>query len=131
MKKYGSTFAYLEQIGKHWVIQKDIQFKDYNNKAKSYSVFAAKKILSDRGVRRSAKPLETTMTAAMAHKVFSHASTEVINHLEGSLRGLKIDKSVPAPANTVKCTSCATSKATEIISRRPDMKLSFDTPRSA
>ena len=131
LKRNGSTFAYLEQVGRHWVVQKDIQFEDYDYGTKSYSVFATKKTRSDRGVRKSTKPLETTITAAMAHNVFGHASPEVIDHLEGSLRGLRIDKSVSAPSNTVKCTSCATSKATEIISRRPDVEVSFDTPGSA
>ena len=115
LKRNGYDFAYLEQVGKHWVLQKDIHIEDMNYEAKSYSVFATRKTRSDNRVKKSAKPLETIMTASMAHKVFGHASAEVIEHLEGSLRGLKIDNSVPAPS-TVKCTACATLKATEIVS---------------
>ena len=62
--------------------------------------------------------------------MFSHVNTEIINHLKGFLRGLKIDKSVPIFTNTVKYTSYITSKAIKIISRRLDIKLSFNTPGS-
>ena len=67
----------------------------------------------------------------MVYKIFSYASTKVINYLKGSLRGLKIDKSVFILTNMIKYTSYIILKATEIISRRLNIKLSFNTPKSA
>ena len=70
------------------------------------------------------------MIIIIAYKMFNYINTKVINYLKDFLRSLKIDKSVPISTNTIKYTFYIISKAIEIISRRLNIKLSFNTPKS-
>ena len=67
----------------------------------------------------------------MTYNVFNYINPKVIDYLKESLRGLRIDKSVFTLNNTVKYTFYTILKITKIISRKLDVEVSFNTPKSA
>jgi hypothetical protein len=61
--------------------------------------------------------------------ILGHAGTEVIGHV--SPDDITIGHSIPCPT-TIKYKACSLSKATKLISRRPEVEVELDgTPFSA
>ena len=78
LKRNGTVFGYLEQVGRHWVLQKDLMFT-----AESHAVCSTtRKSRIDKGVKKSAKPLDTTISADIIHN---------LSHLIQSRMGKLID----------------------------------------
>ena len=62
-----------------------------------------------------------TFTEAQLHRVLRHASPEVIAHVVAD--DITIDRSSPSSTPlTIECETCSTLKATEIVSRRLEVK---------
>jgi hypothetical protein len=94
-----TTFCNLEQIGHHWVLEK-------NTNDSSFGSFAAR-------TRKSKAMRHATFTEAQLHRVLGHASPEVISHVAGN--DITIDKSSPTPS-TIECEIYSRLKAIEIVS---------------
>ena len=117
-----STFARLEWVEEHWVLEKDLQFifigldLIYDSDGTvEYQSHAIRKVRNDRGTKKSDRPIQNTRTVEMAHGIMAHASPEVIEHLEQAVEGVCIDTSIAAP-NSMDCVTCAVSKPTRLMS---------------
>ena len=110
----GAFFCELYQSGMHWTFEKDpikLKFSKYSRAAFS-------------GTNSNLKRNQTrhkTVDKATLHRIFGHASPEVVNHIAGAARdgSITVLDTTQAPS-TVECEICAISKAHQIISRIPD-----------
>ncbi len=68
-------------------------------------------------------PRKAHFTGKEMHLILGHASIEAIGHV--STDDITIDHSVPCPT-IIDCQTCSLSKATKLISRRPEVEVESD-----
>ena len=127
LEKDGKVIAYLEQEGKHRTLERNLLFRDSIPGSYASMSTTTRSKRSDRGVRKSSKPVETTVSPALAHKIMGHASPEVIGHLEDAVQGLKVDEKSAKCPTSIECVTCARCKPTQIISRRSETEEAIET----
>ena len=115
LEKDHKTFAYLQYLEDHWVVQHRDQVLQASNISSSYAV------------KRTEQPLHREISGELLHKILSHPHQEVIKHVEKAVRDVTVVNPASAP-DSIQCSTCATSKATKIISRRTINEEEFKTP---
>ena len=124
------VFAYLKKAGAFRTLEDNLAFEDpapETHLAGATSSNSSRKSRSDKGGRKSAQPIQKTVTFDMVHKIMAHPSPEVVQHIEKAVKGLKIDKKSAEPPNSIDCVTCAVSKPTQLISRRSNSEEAIGT----
>ena len=116
LRKNSRTFIHLKAVGDHFVLQKDLTYESIIQ----HNALSTTSQRSDRGLRKSAQPLNTKFTGEMIHRIFAHPNPEIINHLQSATRGATIDNESASAPNSIECVTCATAKPVRLISRRTD-----------
>jgi hypothetical protein len=105
----GEVFCYVQRVGNHWALE--------HSPIPSSTAFASFKSSKEPKPDRTA-PVERW------HAIMGHIGKDPLSKLQTNVRGARVTDVV----DEKPCTTCAVSKAKEIVSRRPDVEFSAEKP---
>jgi hypothetical protein len=101
LHKDGKTFCYTQSVDDYWVLQ----YGSPDAAESAYGAFASSRV--------PRPTLEATATEW--HKILGHPGPETIAHLEKAVDNVKVTGSA---STTMRCETCALTKAHRVVSRR-------------